>query len=153
MEFLEAIEKLAPAQLLRSSFFAYPIVNALHVAALGGLFTSVLLMDFATLGAIRSIAANKLVALLRPLAIAAFVGAIITGLMLFSVQATTYAENPAFLVKLGLIVLAMCNFVLFAYSSRRNPEHKPSTAMRIGAMLSILLWSGVLFAGRLIGYL
>ncbi len=153
MEFLQAIEHLWPARLLKGSFFAYPIVNALHIASIGTLFTSVLLMDLATLGAIRSVAAEKLVELLRPIALGAFAFAAVTGLLLFSVQATTYAGNFAFLLKLGLIALAALNFLVFAASAHRKRSDAPPTSMRISAVLSILTWSGVLLAGRFIGYL
>ncbi|MBX3583872.1 MAG: hypothetical protein KF810_18450 [Rhizobiaceae bacterium] len=153
MELLEAIEHFGPARLLRSSFFVYPVVSAIHVAALGALLTSVMLMGLATLGVIRSIATEKLVGLLRPVAFLAFALAASTGLMLFSVQATTYAQNAAFILKIGLIVLAAINFLVFVESARRNPAVYPSPAMRAGAALSILLWGGVLLAGRFIGYL
>ena len=152
MELLQAIEQLGPVRLLKSSFLAYPVVNALHIAAIGGLFTSVLLMDFSVLGAIRSVPREKLLALLRRVALGAFVIAAFTGLALFSIQATTYARNPAFLLKLGVIGLAVLNFLAFSILSRRNANGETSTASRFCAIASILLWSGVLLCGRLIGF-
>ena len=152
MEFLQAIEQLGPVRLLKSSFLAYPIVNAFHIAAIGGLFTSALLMDLAVLGAIRSVPREKFVALLRRVALGAFVIAALTGLALFSIQATDYARNPAFLLKLGLIGLAALNFLAFFILSRRSPNGETSTATRFCAIASILLWSGVLLCGRLIGF-
>ena len=152
MEFLQAVEQLGPVRLLKSSFLAYPVVNALHIAAIGGLFTSVLLMDFSVLGAIRSVPREKFVALLRRVALGAFVAAAFTGLALFSIQATDYARNPAFLVKLGVIGLAVLNFLAFSILSRRSPNGETSTASRFCAVASILLWSGVLLCGRLIGF-
>ncbi len=152
MEFLQAIEQLGPVRLLKSSFLAYPIVNALHIAAIGGLFTSALLMDLAVLGAIRSVPREKFVALLRRVALGAFVIAALTGLALFSIQATDYARNPVFLLKLGLIGLAALNFLAFFLLSRANPDGETSAATRFCAIASILLWSGVLLCGRLIGF-
>ena len=152
MEFLQAIEQLGPVRLLKSSFLAYPVVNALHIAAIGGLFTSVLLMDFSVLGAIRSVPREKLLTLLRRVALGAFVVAALTGLALFSIQATTYVRNPAFLLKLGVIGLAALNFLAFFILSRRSPNGETSTASRLCAVASILLWSGVLLCGRLIGF-
>ncbi len=150
MEFLEAVEQLAPARLLRSSFVAYPLVNALHIAAIGTLFAGVLLMDLAVLGAIRSIARERLLALLRPMAFGAFALAGVSGLVLFSIQATAYAQNPAFLTKLGLIALALLNFRAFTALDRKASA--PTPALRLCALASILLWSGVLVAGRFIGF-
>ena len=153
MEFLQTIEQLGPVRLLKSSFLAYPVVNALHIAAIGALFTGVVLMDLAVLGAIRSVPREKFVALLRRVALGAFAIAALTGLALFSIQATDYARNPAFLLKLGLIGLAALNFLAFFILSRRSPNGETSTATRFCAIASILLWSGVLLCGRLIGFL
>jgi hypothetical protein len=152
MEFFQAIEQLGAVRLLKSSFVAYPVINALHVAAIGALLTSVLLMDLSVLGAIRSIPREKLVALLRRVALAAFGVAVLTGVTMFSIQATDYVRNPVFLVKLGLIVIAALNFAAFTALDRRRPSGEADAALRMLAVTSILLWSGVLFAGRLIGF-
>ncbi len=152
MEVLQAIEQLGPVRLLKSSFLAYPLVNAVHIASIGALLTSVVLMDLAVLGAIRSLPHEKLVALLWRVALTAFVIAALTGLTLFSVQATTYARNPAFLLKLGLIALAAINFLAFSALHGRSHGQEPSPALRISAIASILLWSGVLLCGRFLGF-
>ena len=152
MELLQAIEQLGPVRLLKTSFIAYPIVNALHVAAIGTLFGSVLLMDLSLLGVIRSIPSEPLVALLRRVALGAFALAVPTGLALFSIRATDYVGNPAFLAKLGLILLATLNFLAFTMLDRRKPSQGTSPTPGAFALASILLWSGVLLAGRFIGF-
>ena len=152
MEFLQAIEQLGPVRLLKSSFVAYPVINALHIAAIGTLFGSVLLMDLSVLGSIRAIPREKLVALLRRVALIAFVIALLTGVTLFSVQATNYVRNPVFLAKLGLIVLATINFLAFTALDRSRRTTGTSLTLRVLAVTSILLWSGVLLAGRFIGF-
>jgi hypothetical protein len=152
MEFFQAIEQLGAVRLLKSSFVAYPVINALHIAAIGALLTSVLLMDLSVLGVIRAIPREELVALLRRVALAAFAVAVLTGVTMFSIQATDYVRNPVFLVKLCLIVLATLNFAAFTALERRRPSGEADAALRILAVTSILLWSGVLFAGRLIGF-
>jgi hypothetical protein len=152
VELLQAIEQLGPVRLLKSSFLAYPAVNALHIAAIGALLTSVLLMDLAVLGTIRSLPREKVVTLMRRVALAAFVLAAMTGATLFSVQATTYARNPAFLLKLCLIGVAILNVFAFTALDRKDPAG-PSPALRACAVASILIWIGVLSCGRFIGFL
>lgn len=152
MEFLEAIEQLGPARLLKTSFVAYPLVNALHIAAIGALVTSVLLIDAAVLGRIGSLSREAFVGLLRRVALSAFGVAILTGFALFSVRATEYAGNAAFLVKLLLIALAILNFLAFEAQERRAVGGA-SSAMRMSAIASMALWIGVLVAGRFIGFL
>ena len=152
MEFLQAIEQLGAVRLLKSSFVAYPVINAVHIAAIGALLTSVLLMDLSVLGAIRTVPREKLVALLRRVTFAAFAIAVLTGLTLFSVRATHYAETPVFLLKLGLIGLAILNFLAFRMLEHRDLAGAESVALRLCAVASILLWSGVLLCGRFIGF-
>ena len=152
MEFLQAIEQLGPVRLLKSSFVAYPVINALHIAAIGTLFGDVLLMDLSVLGWVRSVPREKLVSLLRRVALVAFAIALLTGLTLFSVQATNYVRNPAFLAKLVLIALAAINFLAFTVLDRTSRTTGTSPALRVLAGASILLWSGVLLAGRFIGF-
>ena len=153
MELLQSIEQLGAVQLLKSSFIAYPVVNALHIAAIGALLTGVVLMDLAVLGWIISLPREKFIALLRRVVFVAFFVAALTGLALFSVQATNYVRNPAFLLKLGLIGLASLNFIAFSALYRTSRAEEISPSLRVSAVVSIALWTGVLLCGRFIGFL
>ncbi|RVD64153.1 DUF6644 family protein [Mesorhizobium sp. M7A.F.Ca.ET.027.03.2.1] len=149
-EFLAGIEQLALARWLKASFIAYPVVNALHIMSIGALLTSVLLMDLRICGAFRSLPYGAFVALLRRVALGAFAGALVTGSLLFSVKASTYAVMPIFLAKMALILLAGVNFFAFLRFARGGDEPAGSAIL---AVLSILLWTSVLFGGRFIGFL
>lgn len=149
-EILASIEQLGLVRALKTSFFAYPIVNALHILAIGALLTSVVLMDLRALGAIRSVPEAPFIATLRRLAFIAFAGAVATGLLLFSVRASEYATMPIFLAKLALILLAGVNFFGFLFAARAGTG---GTMVATLAVLSILLWVSVLLAGRFIGFL
>ncbi|RWQ21775.1 hypothetical protein [Mesorhizobium sp.] len=149
-ELLAGIEQLALARWLKGSFIAYPIVNALHIMSIGALLTSVVLMDLRICGAFRSLPYAAFVALLRRIALGAFAGALVTGSLLFSVKASTYAAMPVFLAKIALILLAGVNFFTFLRFARGGDEPAGSAIL---AVLSILLWTSVLFAGRFIGFL
>jgi hypothetical protein len=151
-EFLAGIEQLAVVRGLKSSFLAYPIVNALHIASIGTLFASVLLMDLRVAGAFGSVPREPFVALLRRTALFAFIAALVTGSLLFSVRAREYAVMPVFLTKMALILLAGANFLVFLRLLRAKGEEASSTAIKVLALLSLLLWISVLFAGRLIAF-
>ncbi|RWM21693.1 MAG: hypothetical protein EOR73_09725 [Mesorhizobium sp.] len=150
-EFLAGIEQLAIVRGLKASFFAYPIVNALHIMSIGALLTSVWLMDLRILGAFRSLPQAAFIALLRRTAFAAFAGALVTGSLLFSVRASEYAAMPIFLAKMTLILVAGGNFLVFMRRAKGGDEPAGGTA--ILAVLSLVLWTSVLFAGRFIGFL
>jgi len=152
-EILAGIEQLALVRALKASFVAYPIVNALHIISIGVLLTSVIFMDLRIVGAFRSVPQAPFVALLRRTALVAFAGAVITGLLLFSVRASEYAAKPVFLVKMTLIFAAGANFFAFALISRNAGDKPASTAVTVLAILSPFLWLCVLFAGRFIGFL
>lgn len=153
MEFLALLQQLPPVQALKSSFFAYPVVNALHIISIGTLWSSVLLMDLRILGAFPELPFKPFTRLLRRVALIAFGGAVLTGFSLFAIKATEYAAMPVFLVKMALILLAAANFLLFLRLRGKEGRMEDSRRTRIPAVLSILLWSGVVLAGRLIGFL
>jgi hypothetical protein len=150
MELFVAIEQLGFARALKGSFFVYPVVNALHIAAIGMLLTSVVLIDLRVLGAFRSLPEAPFVAVLRRLAFMALAGAVLTGLLLFSVRASEYVEQPIFLAKIGLILVAALNFLAFVYAYHTGTG---TTLARVFAVLSLLLWPSILLAGRFIGFL
>ena len=152
MELLEAVEGLQAVRLLKSSFYAYPVVNALHIAAIGFLLSSVVLLDLRLLGAFRSLPAGPFVSLLRRVALAAFAGAVLTGAALFSVRAVEYSGMPVFLAKMALIVAAGMNLLIFLIIDKNSGE-AAGQVLRLSAIVSIALWCGVLLCGRFIGFL
>jgi uncharacterized membrane protein len=143
---LEALQAAGPADLLRTSFYLYPLLNALHILSIGVLVTSAMLMDLRVLGLGRALPAETVIALLRPVALTALAVAAASGLLLFSVQPLDYAENPAFRIKLLLLLLALANAAAFTFLRLRR------RGGAISAILSIGLWLAVLVAGRFIGF-
>jgi hypothetical protein len=152
-EILAGIEQFALVRALKASFIAYPIVNALHIISVGVLLTSVTFMDLRIVGVFRSVPQAPFVTLLRRAALFAFAAAVITGLLLFSVRAGEYAAKPVFLAKMTLILAAGANFLAFALISHNRGGEPAGAAVRVQAILSLLLWLCVPFAGRLIGFL
>ena len=150
MEFFEAIEKLAAVRLLKASFVVYPLISATHIAAIGALFTSVALLDLRILGAFADLPQKPFVQLLRRFAVVAFAVAASSGLLMFSVRASHYAQLSVFIAKMCLIALAGGNFLLFLHLSRRDPQARG--LVRVLALLSLALWTLVLVCGRFIGF-
>ncbi len=148
-----ALEQLAPIRALKTSFIVYPLVNALHIGAIGAVWTSIILMDLRVLGALRSLPAPPFLATLRRVAMIAFAFAAMTGAALFCVRATHYASLPVFQLKLGLILLAGANLAVFTLVRRRAGASSPTTkAERWLAAVSATTWTGILLAGRFIGF-
>lgn len=147
---LEALDQWVLAQALRRSVYVYPLVNALHILSLGVLVTSALLMDFRVLGLGRRLALDDVIGALRPVAMLALAGVVISGALLFIVQPLAYASNPVFLAKMTLLALAVANAAAFVLGRRHDMPR--SVVTRVQAILSVFLWVAVLLSGRAIAF-
>lgn len=153
--FLQTIAGWPGAVFLQEYWIAYLVVNAAHILGIGLLLGAILPLDVLLL---RSMRGRDLLVLGPFLVRAAATGttlAVITGLWLFSVKPAEYAENPAFLCKAVLLVLAICNIAL-----QHSGEHfdsalcggQPTARVRALAAASAVLWLSILIAGRWIGF-
>lgn len=152
MAHLTALEGWSVAALLRTSGMLYPLVSALHIVGIGLLFGSIAALDLQLAGLWKPAGWRGAVTSLSPVAGWGLGLALVTGFLLFSVRATRYADNPAMLVKAGLIGLAMLNILLVHRSLRRVASDSPPLSVRVGAAASLGLWVGVIFAGRWIAF-
>ena len=86
--------------------------------------------------------------LLRPVAACGAALAVVTGALLFTVQARDYVALPAFWLKLGLVGLGLAHALA-------NPAigAAPRGRQRLAGVLSLAVWLAALVLGRLLGYL
>ena len=153
--FLQAISGWPGAVFLQEYWVAYLIVNAAHILGIGLLLGAILPLDLLLLRSTRGRDLPILGPFLLRVATTGTALAVTTGLWLFSVKPMEYAENPAFLFKATLLVLAICNIAL-----QHRGEHfdaalrsgQPSGRVRTLAATSAILWLSVLIAGRWIGF-
>ncbi len=154
-DFLQSIAGWPGAVFLQKYWIAYLVVNAAHILGIGLLLGAILPLDLLLL---RSTCGRDLAVLGPFLVSAAATGAIlavITGLWLFSVKPVEYADNPAFLCKVALLVLAVCNIALQHRGERFDNAlcaGQPSVQVRVLAAASAILWLSILVAGRWIGF-
>ena len=156
MDPLHAVAASPVGAALRDSAFAYPLVNAAHIISFGLLLGAVVTLDLKLLGAFRAHPLAHLGPPLWRVAAAGLALAAVTGLLLFSTRAPAYAENPAFLLKLGLIGLGLVNVAglrLNRHWRLALEGGRPHPSIRLGALLSLLAWLGAVLAGRWIGFL
>ena len=158
MEVFTTLENSGLATSLRESFWIYPLVNATHILGVALLVGAILPMDLRLLGTWPAIPVATLGGVLLPFAVAGLLLAIVSGSLLFTVQAKDYVVQPLFWAKMGLLVLGLAN-ALALRGSVAWAEQFPATSLRpavrlkIGAMVSFLVWLAVLLLGRLLGYL
>jgi len=137
---LLAVEQSGATRLLQTIPGLYPIISALHLLGISLLIGPILIVDWALMRG-----RNTPWDGLQKVAAAGFALAAATGLALFTVQATKYAWNPAFLGKLALIALAGLNLLAYRSLGRNRP--------RGFALCSLTIWMGALLSGRFIAFL
>ena len=144
---------------VRGTEHLYPVLETLHILGIALLVGPAFAFDLLVLGAGRRLvpltAAGRL---LLPLAHLGFAVAIVTGIALLSAQATVVAASAAAPWKLGLLLLAMANVGVFHAGVYRRVHAwmdaaAAPAAARAGALVSMLVWTGVIFAGRFLAYL
>lgn len=153
---LEQLTALPPALWLRRSATLYLLVNAAHIGAIGLLIGSIVPLDLRLLGVLKPTSLALLAPVLARTASLGLALAVLTGATLFTVRPQEYLQNPAFVVKMGLLGAGAIN----AWLVRRGGAwgqvlqgRRPSSALRCQAAVSLLLWTGCLVAGRWIGFL
>jgi len=149
------LESSGLGETMRSSAWLFPTANVLHVLAVILLVGPIVALDLRLLGLARRLEALPLERYLTGFAKLALPVILATGVALFAADATHTAENPAFWVKMGLLVLALANALLFRRRWQRTlPEwdSRAPAAARLQALASLLLWPATAASGRLLAY-
>ena len=147
---LAALDRLPLAAAIRESVWAFPLIEIVHIAAFAAMVGSVLTIEMRVFGLARALPLVDLGRLGAGIALAAFALAVCSGSLLFLADASGYVANRAFAVKLGLITVAAVNMLVF---HARGSLARPDGLAKVQAALSLLLWLGVITAGRLIAYI
>ena len=137
------------AEVIRTSPWAYPSLEVVHLVGLGLVFGTLWLVELRLLGLGRRLDVGALAATALPWNLVGFALSVVSGLLLFASRAGELIANRAFLLKMGLIALAGFNAALLHTRGALDPQ-RPGTRLQAGA--SLLLWIGVIACGRLIAY-
>lgn len=135
---------------LRAHPWAYPALEVVHLFGIALLLGNLLLVELRLFGLARAVPLQALGRAALPLALAGFAIAAASGLLLFATQAADLLANRAFVLKMGLLMLAGCNAAAF---HARNGLARGDLAAQLQAGLSALLWLAILACGRWIAYL
>ena len=155
-DLLLSLEHAAFSTWLRESgsVWAYPTVLTAHTLGMGILVGASAALNLRLLGVAPQVPLAPMVACFRAIWAGAAISAV-TGVMLFCADATTKGTTPVFFVKLGFIACAM---VVASVLRRRVYGRGPdaaviTTAIRVLAVASLVLWTGAITAGRFMAYL
>jgi hypothetical protein len=155
---VQGIQASAPAEWMRTSIKAMPIVEAIHVLAAATVFGTIFIVDLRLLGLPSTQRPFTRVSreMLR-LTWAAFLVAAIAGLLMFAANANTYFGNTAFRLKMLALLCAFVNMAIFQRITYRtvgswDQDSRPPLASRFAGAASILIWVSVIFLARWIGF-
>jgi hypothetical protein len=156
-QFLVALEQSALGAAIRQSTWAYPIANTGHILALTLFASAVAIMDLRILGAFAATQPARVIYPARWTAMLGFALMLITGLTLFTAEASHVAMNSVFQVKATLIALGLLNAFLIAGPALAKIGDLPANVplpsrARAAAILSLAIWITVAACGRLIAY-
>jgi hypothetical protein len=135
-----------------------PIIQTVHILGIAAVMGSIVIIDLKVLGlALPSQRTGELVRRVMPWLWCALPVLAVSGLVLVLARPARYAVNPVFGLKFTMLVPAVVLAAVLQLAGRRDPdfwERSPGrrASARIIAGLSLLLWIGVVLAGRWIAY-
>ena len=142
---------------IRESAYTYPIIEGSHVMGLALSVGTVMWFDLRLLGvAMRRDTVSSVFTQVRPWMFLGFAVMFMTGALLFASRAVDAYESTYFRIKTGLLILGALNIVLFHTTIDRQ-RHEWETSMppvraRLAGAASLVLWFGIIAAGRIMAY-
>jgi hypothetical protein len=156
--FFQWLQSTEFATAIRESAMVYPVIMTTHLAGIA-LFGGMILMgDLRLLGlAMKDRPVADVVGSLRVWKRVGFVLVVGCGILLLSAKAELYYPNPYYWLKMTLLALVGVHALVFHRSVYGNlpaidrAPRIPGTA-KLAAALSLVLWIGLVCAGRWIAY-
>jgi hypothetical protein len=154
----KALENTSLPTEIREGAVLFPWIECVHVLALAIVVGFIAIVDLRLLGfASKDRSVKQISSTALPITWTAFGLAAITGGLLFSSNAVTYAHNRFFQFKMLLLLLAGANMLLFHMSSWRqvaqwNTAATTSRGANVAGAVSLTLWIAIIACGRWIGF-
>ena len=147
-EFAKWSEATSLGRTIRNSEYAFPMIEFVHLAGLALIGGAVLIVDLRLLGfGLKKTSVAQLARDAQPYVTGSLIVMLVTGIALYSSEATKCYASAAFWIKMVCLLLAM----IFTYTVKKNVAARDHENKLVGAF-SILLWFGVAWGGRWIGF-
>jgi hypothetical protein len=153
-EVLQWIKDLPIGAAVRQSRWLFGMGETLHFFGLCLMVGGLLIVDLRLLGYIRGIPMRPALAFL-PWVILGFAINLATGIEFFMTDPFMYWPNPAFKLKMIMVLLGGLNALLFTVMEHRHvlvmgDDESTSTFTKVTAGLSLGVWFCVILLGRLL---
>ena len=157
LELLRQIEQSDVAQAIRGVSWLYPVLESVHILGIGLLYGAAVAVDLRQIGVgRRRIPVRAVTRGLLPLSHVGFGLAAVSGLAMFIGVAVAVVRSDAFLLKYGLILVAAINILVFHFGIYRRVDlwndGPTPVAAKVAGCVSIVCWTGTVFAGRWLAY-
>lgn len=143
---------------VRGTPFLYPTIESLHILGIAILVGPAFLFDLRLLGAGRRLlSVTRAARYLLPASHVGLAVSVATGVALLSAQPIVVAEAGSAPWKLGLLLGAAVNVLVFHRGIYRrvlewSEAPRAPLAAQLAAGVSLTAWTGVIFAGRFLAY-
>jgi len=152
------LESTTPATLVRESTWGFPIVVATHILGITLSAGMIMWFDLRLLGVVlRGSPVSAVYRGVIPWAGTGFAVMFASGGLLLAAYATAAHGNPYFRIKMAALGLAGLNALVYHLSIDRrraawDAQATPPPAARAAGLVSILVWTCVILAGRMMSY-
>jgi uncharacterized protein DUF6644 len=157
-DFCVWLQDVGWATQLRESFLLFPLVEGVHLLGIAFIIGPILMLDLRLAGfAWRKEPVSKISDTFVPVAVLGAIVSLSTGVLLFCAEPLKSYESWKFWVKMTLLFTAAGNAIFFHFKTQRSQSDwdndlVPPIGARFAGILSILLWTGVIAAGRYYAY-
>jgi hypothetical protein len=152
------LEASGLATRIRDSLYLFPFIESAHVIGLTMVFGTIAILDLRLLGlASTRRPFSRVASDILKWTWAAFALTVATGLLMFITNAGVYYHNFYFRSKMAMLLCAGINLAVFdrtAGQSIHTWDKEPAApaAGKAAAVASLLIWIGIIFLGRWIGF-
>ena len=143
---------------LAQEIWIIPVLQSVHILAIAMVLSAVAIIDLRLLGIVTVYSLEQAVSRFVPLIWTGLAILLMTGAILIVAEPKrTLNGNPAFYLKMGMLVVAVGVTVAFQAAIRRNvalfsvgARHRH--LLQVSALATLALWFAIAIAGRWIAY-
>jgi hypothetical protein len=155
--FCQLLEASSLAHAIKESTWLFPAIESIHMFGIVSVVGATSILDLRLMGVwFRNDSVSSIVSGTLKWALYGFALMLVTGGLMFVSEATKCYTNTGFRWKMLLLVFAGVNALLFHFGVYRNVERWEQGTTPLGAkfagVFSILLWFGIVTAGRWIAF-
>jgi len=154
----ESIQVTELSTAIREGALYYPIIGGVHLLAIALFGGMLLAVDVRLLGwGMKSCTVSDVVGQLRAWKRVGFVVVVASGVLLGWAEPLKLYHSKSFWIKMAIFLLVGVHALVFRKAVYGNPERLDEassmpTEAKLAAALSLILWAGLVFSGRLIAF-